>query len=220
MDLEFQYPCRSKAFHSARVFYSELVTVSEAILRLRKKLGTSPEHFAPRLGVSARTVYRLEKGQQPTTHALVRLAEMAHEAGMQQIALLFEATRLTNLGARAEKTSGTKRVRRVSLSDLKHWSDSLNRAAHTIEDTLAEDNLIAHKTPAHIFVSHSLRDAGWVMCLIRRELEVVIAEAFSSASLQQDPDIGKGRAERPEVDGPNAKAPLERRANVHAKISE
>jgi transcriptional regulator with XRE-family HTH domain len=101
------------------------MNTSEAVFELRKRLKLSREDFAEHLGVSSRTVYRLESGQAPTTKTLLVLAEMARNAGLKAFADLFEATRRTNISARVKRVSASNLARRVTSAELGRWAASV-----------------------------------------------------------------------------------------------
>jgi transcriptional regulator with XRE-family HTH domain len=128
------------------------VTTSKAITELREKLKLSREDFGPLIGVSARTVYRLEDGQQPTTKALLKLAEVSRNAKLYAFADLFQATRDTNINARVKKVSTSNRARRIPVEELSFWHswiESICGVVQGIREGL-DNGLIRSESPAHL----------------------------------------------------------------------
>jgi transcriptional regulator with XRE-family HTH domain len=152
----------------------DFMTASEAVASLRERLEMTREEFAQRIGVSAKMVQRIEGGQQPTTRVLMKFANLAADAGFQSLADLFEATRRTNAEARVRTVRTTQRVRRVALSDLKYWSAYLEQTHWTIVKFLENPS-----TNPAVSIEY-LRNAAWVMEHVREEIEIPIAEPYSS----------------------------------------
>jgi DNA-binding XRE family transcriptional regulator len=104
------------------IIYSVLVTTSEAILDIQRKCELSREDLAETLGVSAKTIYRLENGQQPTTKVLVGLEKFCRKVELKPLAEFFMAIRRANMSVRSESVASTSRARRVPFGDLASWA--------------------------------------------------------------------------------------------------
>jgi transcriptional regulator with XRE-family HTH domain len=139
-------------------------------MTLRKRLDMTREEFGHRIGVSGRTVYRFENGQQPTTKALLRLAEMSDKAELSAHAALFRATRLTNINARVDKVSTSQRARRVVIEELRHWSETQDQVATVIRDFLEGRRSREHSLEL-------LREYSGMLDSIRDEMQLYIAAA-------------------------------------------
>lgn len=183
-----------------RIDDNGFMNASEAVLSLRLRQGLSREEFAQRLDVSAKMIQRIEGGQQPTAHVLVRLADIARDAGVEPLADLFDATRRANMSARVKPVEKTERVRRVALSDLKYWSAYLYQAAKAIEG-------VSPKLEREYLLEH-LRHAAWVMHHVRDEIEIPIAEQVSIRRIEEDQELLRShKTKRPyELQGADSNA--------------
>ena len=64
---------------------------------LRRELGDTQEQFAKRMGAVVRTIARWESERPPTGDALRRLATVARQAGLSQLANAFDRARLVDI---------------------------------------------------------------------------------------------------------------------------
>jgi len=74
------------------------MNLSEAVKELRHQLGESQQAFSNRLGLSMAAIVKYEAGRAPTGKALAQLAHVAAEAGRHDLAYLFAAALIKELG--------------------------------------------------------------------------------------------------------------------------
>jgi transcriptional regulator with XRE-family HTH domain len=161
--------------------YSVFVTVNEAIATMRTKLGLNRNDFAVLARISAKMVYRLENGQTPSSAALVKLAQIAKVNHLVALENLFEATRRANISARVETVSTTGRARRVTKSDLKHWSAVL----YTIKNELLKlytTDLYKIPTPVRDVIRTQAIEIDY---RVRDEIEMCIGEPITAERLYE-----------------------------------
>jgi transcriptional regulator with XRE-family HTH domain len=101
------------------------MSTSEAIVRLRKKLGLNQGEFAKLLGVTNVSISRYEHGQEPASKLLEKLAEVAEQAGATHLYNLFRAKRSSDVMGRQETLSSAGEARRVELWELQYLAETL-----------------------------------------------------------------------------------------------
>jgi predicted transcriptional regulator len=97
------------------------MTTSEAILKLREKLGFGQKELAQAIGVSARSVARYEAEHEPSHKVLKKLADLAESARLRHLQDFFEAKRRADIVTRVESLPSAGSERRVALDDLAEW---------------------------------------------------------------------------------------------------
>jgi transcriptional regulator with XRE-family HTH domain len=98
---------------------------TNAIATLRKNLGLTQGEFANRLGLTITSISRYENGRRPTAKVLRKLAEVANDANLKDLAEAFDSIWKNGIAARLSNLPSAGTQRRVSLEDLKRYQAAL-----------------------------------------------------------------------------------------------
>jgi transcriptional regulator with XRE-family HTH domain len=101
------------------------MTTAAAIAKLREKKGWTQADLADSLGVTITSVSRYENGREPTSKVLIKLADVAKEAGARHLYDLFVAKRASDIASSVESLASEGSARRIPVWELEHIDKGL-----------------------------------------------------------------------------------------------
>lgn len=111
---------------------------SEAILKLREKLGFGQKELAHAIGVSARSVARYEAEYEPSHKVLKKLSDLAESARLRHLQDFFEVQRRASIALRVESLPSAGSERRVALDDFTEWVRNVRTMGKYLEEAFEE----------------------------------------------------------------------------------
>ena len=178
----------------------EVMKISEAVALLRQKAGLSQRGLAERLGSATETVCRWEtERRRPSNPTLKALSDIAASEGLESLSDCFLRDRKRAIKATVKNLPSAGTQRRVSLRDLKYWSAYLHHTAQSLEKIGLDDSKFTDRKAAHERLMAALQNAAWVMERVHDEIEIPIAEPYSSGRQIEDREILQRHRDRPEL---------------------
>jgi transcriptional regulator with XRE-family HTH domain len=119
----------------ARHDKSRGVSIAEAIVSLRGKLGATQQELADRLKIRVGTVSAYEQGtREPSQRILRSLSEIARACGFKRLRAAFDSQRAGAVASTLTNLPTEGRQRRVSKSELESWKNWLLKSIASLLD--------------------------------------------------------------------------------------
>jgi transcriptional regulator with XRE-family HTH domain len=111
------------------------VSIAEAIVSLRGKLGATQQELADRLKIRVGTVSAYEQGtREPSQRILRSLSEIARACGFKRLRAAFDSQRAGAVASTLTNLPTEGRQRRVSKSELESWTNWLLKSVASLLD--------------------------------------------------------------------------------------
>lgn len=164
------------------------VTISKAVMLLRKKSALSQAAFAELTGTSVETISRWENGHRsPNIETMKKLAALAESNNQPELRDVFESKWKKRIANRVRNLPSKGTQRRVSLDDLKFNAAVARYLAEDLENTLRR---IGREFPdaenRYQWLVMSLRNAIHYLGRLHEETEMHIDENYGFDRAEED----------------------------------
>ncbi len=138
------------------------MSIAEAIVVLRERMGAKQNELAERLGVTVTSISRYENGRKPNRQVLKKLADIAESARLNDLRDVFAARWKAGIIARLRRLPSPGTERGVPLEDLRRWHDMAALVKREVSNARKSYIAIANSKPedqAQLAATHRILHA-------------------------------------------------------------